>query len=275
MLSMLSFVWLGIVTAKEDQARLLNVYLRPWTLDAREASPHVPHIAALDLPFNARTQPKPRHRLVGKQSPAARSHLVTWKEYIKAHIVSQHAKITIQIFLAAAECSPEETDPMEPVLEFKQKNVDTSWVDVNTLHRLTQGVGFEYSKRSGPAVQQILETWKPVTSTPDQALGAKVGRPEVVLEATPSTTQRREPTPNPTAVQWTYGNLNAQTAAAWLERLQDPSNKQRPTNEQLQFLRWVIDACKKLRRNAKRPSSVATHAEPCSMAFQAQEKAKL
>ena len=251
--------------SKEDQARLLNVYLRPWTLDAREASPHVPHIAALDLPFNARTQPKPRHRLVGKQSLAARSHLVTWKEYIQAHIVSQHAKITIQNFLAAAECSPEETDPMEPVPEFKQKDVDTSWVDVNTLHKLTQGVGFEYSKRSGPAVQQILETWKPVTSNPDQALGAKVGRPEVVLEATPSTTQRPQPTPNPNTVQWTYGNLNAQTAAAWLERLQDPSNKQRPTSEQLQFLRWVIDRC--LQEATEERQQAKQRSDPCRTLF--------
>ena len=58
----------------EDQARLLNVYLRPWTLDASTASLHVPHIAALDLPFDARTATKPSRRLTTKSSPTPRSH---------------------------------------------------------------------------------------------------------------------------------------------------------------------------------------------------------
>ena len=43
--------------SKEDQARLLNVYLllRPWTLDANAVSLHVSHLTALDLSFEART----------------------------------------------------------------------------------------------------------------------------------------------------------------------------------------------------------------------------
>ena len=37
----------------DAQARLFNVYLRPWTLDVEDASTHVPHIDSLDLPISA------------------------------------------------------------------------------------------------------------------------------------------------------------------------------------------------------------------------------
>ncbi|CAJ1359418.1 unnamed protein product, partial [Effrenium voratum] len=38
--------------SKEAHARLLNVYLRPWTLELTHASKHVPHIAALGQEWN-------------------------------------------------------------------------------------------------------------------------------------------------------------------------------------------------------------------------------
>ena len=51
--------------SKDQQARLLNIYLRPWTLAGDDATLHVPHIQALDMPISDR-QKKPSHRCVGK-----------------------------------------------------------------------------------------------------------------------------------------------------------------------------------------------------------------
>ena len=54
----------------DQQARLLNIYLRPWTLACDEATLHVPHIQALDMPISER-QKKSSHRCVGKTSVGA------------------------------------------------------------------------------------------------------------------------------------------------------------------------------------------------------------
>ena len=75
-------------------------------------------------------------------------------------MVSRHAAKTIHFFLAAADCSPEEVDAVEGRCERDAADVDTTWVDLATVHKLTEGVGFEYSKRSGPAVRQILSEWQ-------------------------------------------------------------------------------------------------------------------
>ena len=65
----------------DQQARLLNIYLRPWTLACDEATLHVPHIQALDMPISER-QKKSSHRCVGKTSVGHRSHNAAWKDYI-------------------------------------------------------------------------------------------------------------------------------------------------------------------------------------------------
>ena len=229
--------------SKEDQARLLNVYLRPWTLDATAVSLHVPHITALDLSFEARTANRPTHRLRTKISPGARNHQTSWREYIHSHIVSHHAKRTIQNFLAAAECSPEETDPVEAPVDHPHPEVDTSWVDVATVQKLTQGIGFEYSKRSNPAVQQILATWG--TQTPAQQIAWKVspGIPELPPSDSAEAARRAAAAERPPAVRWIYGNLNETAAADWLRSLQQAETGPVPTPEQSQFLQAIVNRC--------------------------------
>ncbi len=39
-------------TSKEGKCRLFSLYMRPWVLDKRFASRHVPHIADLDVVFD-------------------------------------------------------------------------------------------------------------------------------------------------------------------------------------------------------------------------------
>ena len=229
--------------SKEDQARLLNVYLRPWTLDANAVSLQVPHITALDLSFEARTTNRPTHRFHTKISPGARNHQTSWREYIHSHIVSHHAKRTIQKFLAAAECSPEETDPAEAPVDHPHPEVDTSWADVAMVQKLTQGIGFEYSKRSNPAAQQILATWG--TQTPAQQIAWKVspGIPELPPSDTAEAARRAAAAERPPAVRWIYGTLNETAAADWLRSLQQAETGPVPTPEQSQFLQAIINRC--------------------------------
>ena len=37
---------------EEERCRLLSVYLRPWVLHRKYASPHVPHLVDLDRPVS-------------------------------------------------------------------------------------------------------------------------------------------------------------------------------------------------------------------------------
>ena len=80
----------------EKRGRLYSVYLRPWVLDARWATPGVvPYITDLNVvPRTAVGAPAvKRRRLRGKRPPAAaaqgtRSFDLAWRWYIDGHIVS-------------------------------------------------------------------------------------------------------------------------------------------------------------------------------------------
>ena len=73
-----------------------------------------------------------------------------------------HAKRLINNFLAAADCTPEEPeDNLECAATLPRHDVDTSWVDLPTVQRLTAGHGFQYSKRSEPTVQNLVQQWTP------------------------------------------------------------------------------------------------------------------
>ena len=142
--------------SKDQQARLLNIYLRPWTLAGDDATLHVPHIQALDIPITDR-QKKPSHRCVGKTSVGYRSHHTAWKDYIRHHIVSANAARTISNFLAAAECSPDDVEETHVEAGTKpDREVDTSWVDMTTVQRL---MGKGSNTRNGrPRPSRVLCT---------------------------------------------------------------------------------------------------------------------
>ena len=92
----------------EKRGRLYSVYLRPWVLDARWATPGVvPYITDLNVvPTTAVGAPAvKRRRLRGKRPPAAavqatRSFELAWRWYIDGHIVSRHAVRLIVQFMA-------------------------------------------------------------------------------------------------------------------------------------------------------------------------------
>eukprot|EP00435_Cladocopium_sp_Y103_P054372 s3057_g17.t1 len=230
--------------SKEEQARLLNVYLRPWTLDSKVASLHVPHIKALNLSFEARQVVKPVQRILGKSSPGTRSHRAAWQEYITKHVVSQHAAHTIQNFLAAAECSPEEVDAIEPKSAASKDGCRHQLDKSFNLTQINGSAGFEYSKRCGPAVQQILQQWKTQTSEAfSPAWHVNQGLDELDAPVQPGPGQSVAQ-PNPVEpVLWSYGTLTPDNVAAWRQQLLDNDPECRPTQEQMQFLDAVADRC--------------------------------
>ena len=259
--------------SKDAQARLLNVYLRPWTLDLKNATPHVPHISALDLEMRSNSL-NPSKRLFTKTAPGPRSHHLAWRAYIQQHVVSEHAARTIRNFLSATECDPEEVDLAETPAQPTDHEVDTTWVTSDTIDKLVRGVGFEYSKRSGPAVRRIVEEWE---ATPQvDAINSwfvSTGIADIKLDHSQSKRQQPTPLPETEPLSWTYGKLTPESATAWLQRLaeqgsvavdpaagsaeqrsasaeqrsasasQEPRAARKPTAEQVTFLRAVVDRC--------------------------------
>ena len=80
----------------EGCCKLFSVYMRPWVLDQRFASRHVPHIRDLDVtPLTVNATPQTRRRLTSKRpEPGSnpRSYQHAWRWYIRGHVVSQHAR---------------------------------------------------------------------------------------------------------------------------------------------------------------------------------------
>ena len=235
----------------DQQARLLNIYLRPWTLACDEATLHVPHIQALDMPISER-QKKSSHRCVGKTSVGHRSHNAAWKDYIiyiSQHIVSANAARTISNFLAATECSPDDVEEAHVEAGTKpDREVDTSWVDMTTVQRLTAGEGFQYSKRSAQTAQSLVHDWTtPQTSTNHQGtqqfstgLPDPGPAPATGAAGTDPFAQQTQP-PRPVAMN--YGTFRLDAARTWLQALNQPGLTPAPNQQQKQVLTAVVERC--------------------------------
>ena len=56
--------------------------------------------------------------------------------------------------------TPDEADLEQDKKEKRCAEVDTTWVDVATVRRLSEGGGFQYSNRTAPAVRNIVQQWR-------------------------------------------------------------------------------------------------------------------
>ncbi|CAK9022430.1 unnamed protein product [Durusdinium trenchii] len=205
----------------------------------------VAHRVLGDLEFRCSTRSARRlTRIHTKSAAGQRSHHVAWTEYVANHIVSEHAARTIRNFIAATECDPEEADAIEPPSNRDKVEVDTSWVSNETIHRLITGVGFEYSKRSSAAVHEIIEEWKIDSEDCTASLKpVNTGVPNIKPDHSHSIAHAHTQSPREQFLTWTYGNLTAEAAEAWLTNLQSSNGNCPPTAEQLKFLRAVIQRC--------------------------------
>ena len=87
-----------------DRARLLSVYLRPWTLHRELSSFVVRHLADLDVIMPAEALAQSRRRLSYKSTltqQAQRGFHAAWRQYIRGRVVSEHARRLIVNFLGA------------------------------------------------------------------------------------------------------------------------------------------------------------------------------
>ena len=226
----------------------LNVYLRPWTLDAADASLHVPRITALDLPISSLQASKPRRRLLQKTAPADRSHSAAWRDYatvLEAAALTESANcgyihpsrvhfgalllllVLLQVFFVrrALGRGQEVADCPGSVLG----------------HRVLPS-------RTAPAVRNIVQQWRTnadAEQVADLARCAGVPDPKEALGAGAGDAPQERPgeARAQPAVACVYGKLSAQTASLWLRNLHDPSTLARPSEEQQAFLQAVIDRC--------------------------------
>ena len=86
----------------EGRRRLLNLYLRPWVQHAHWACAVVPHISDLDVVIGVVAGQK-RKRLQRKttQNQGEHSHVQSWQDYARHHVVSQHAAMRLAPFVAS------------------------------------------------------------------------------------------------------------------------------------------------------------------------------
>ena len=232
---------------KADQSRLLNVYLRPWTTAGEDASFHVSHVAALDVPISD-MQKRPTTRVGNKTQCGRRCHAAAWRDYISKHIVSRPAKRAIRNFLAAVRCTPDEADePDAADADLPRPDVDTSWVDASTVRRLTVGEGFQYSKRSKQTVQSIVEHWNPSDShtVGDQPLQRCAGIPDPgPPPSVPPDHKHGRSGPQPLHVDVHYTGFDSDVAQSWLRGLHTSTTNPVPSAEQSAVLQAVIDRCR-------------------------------
>ena len=145
----------------EERARIYNVYLRPWVLDARDASQAVPHITALHvisaghlrartgggeavqgIPSLTRLRAKTTTALSLSGKPTA-----AWKVYIRGHIVSSHARRLISQFMAAC-CGKSKTEghsfgeaPEDPTAAQRDATCAVSLAAVHHVLRTAENPG--------------------------------------------------------------------------------------------------------------------------------------
>ena len=169
--------------------------------------------------------------------------------YISQHIVSANAASTISNFLAAIECSPDDVEEAHVEAGTKpDREVETSWVDMTTVQRLTAGEGFQYSKRSAQTVQSLVHDWTtPQTSTSNQGprqfstgLPDPGPAPATGAAGTDPFAQQTQP-PRPVAMN--YGTFRLDTARTWLQALNQPGLTPAPNQQQKQVLTAVVERC--------------------------------
>ena len=79
---------------REGKARLFSVYLRCYVLSRRHATRHVPHMSDLDV------VPQ-RRRIRNEKRVVVRQFRPAWKDYVRVHVVSEHARRIIMNFMSA------------------------------------------------------------------------------------------------------------------------------------------------------------------------------
>ena len=149
--------------APEENARLLSVYMRPWTLNSDNATEHTPlllnlckvsqDVVAKPIPIVA-SDPKPLRRIRGKQNVGhettaklpvqsiASSYSITWNHYIHGHVVSRSSRRFIMNLLSATAARVierhESSDEDSDVSDIERCKTHAGSLDL--IHETLQGI---------------------------------------------------------------------------------------------------------------------------------------
>ena len=100
--------------SETQRARILSIYLRPWTLVQQHASLHVPHLLDLDVVLSPALLQLRRHRRKKRRCIETRRCMAeAWKDYAQGHIVSKHALRLIRNFTMTQMPETVEADEAE------------------------------------------------------------------------------------------------------------------------------------------------------------------
>ncbi|CAE7884649.1 TTC28 [Symbiodinium microadriaticum] len=252
------------------KCRLLNLYLRPWVQHVHWASAHVPLVSDLDVPISAVTR-KSRKRLWGKTTPEQieRGHAQSWQDYVRYHVVSQHAACTIRGFVRALDDKDDLQEGLsdEEAPKILAENVDTRWVSLDTVkHVLHTGDAEDcYTSRARTAAKAAEATWQHVPTETQEPARDTTGHIELppISQQNISCEKEREDGRLATCKSGLrYAKLTDKTARAWLSSC-TKSAKERasrehsnadasaarksetriPTKEQVAFLQCVVQRC--------------------------------
>ena len=119
----------------ERRALVCSIYLRPWVLLEQHASCTVPRLSDLDVVGRKRVRHKSKHASVRNTRQA-------WKNYVRVHIVSDHAKRAIHNFLLAVSARGHDVrdaeEGQEPLAEVNPLDLPHDLMSVETIHNLVE-----------------------------------------------------------------------------------------------------------------------------------------
>ena len=277
----------------EERCRMLSSYLRPWVLHRRHASPHVPHMADLDIRTTELLQAQRlllsrRVRRAGekndKQEAFKRSFELAWQEYRKGHVVSHNAARTIRNFLSTqlAESAEADVEEDEEAKRAPWEPVDTSWVSLSEIKDIIQkNVQLQFEDRAVSKTgktekwrQNICKTmdhieklWDLDDARADTSASVlnKAGsiRYEAAVAMSVAAAKSKGKSKEARA-SLVYKGLTHRGAQRWLDRLCTPGpNKLVPADEQVRVIRAIVDRC--LEEAADEQRDAPFRSEPMQM----------
>ena len=238
----------------EQRARLYSVYLRPWVLSRRLASRHVPHLSTLD-------EIPPRQRLPSNSKvQVEKSFALAWRDYIRGHIVSMHAKKIISQFMAAC-CGKSKTDNIflgeEAIAPSPDEKMEGCDISLNRIHRVLREASNPTRKKTSDEGEYDIEE----STLSEQMKGSmRLGSALWSLDAAEwsgnavlatghiemkdsenagapsSAPKKRIHIPSKVCLR-----LFQRSSAAWFDKIMNESI--RPNAEQLAYLQEIRDRC--------------------------------
>ena len=189
-------------TPLPDQAKnaskkflLYSLYMRPWTLHTEWASTQVPHITDLDvLPHSVAsmehaTQAFDAECLLSSADNSSidvrlRSHELSWRWYIRGHVVSRHAQRLIVQFMAAC-CGRSNGDDgqneEQEAREMSKANVPDNDLSLQRVHNIIDSMSREEEPQVTKRRSQVAKEFP--EDNPEEEMPADPDTSDLVKEA--------------------------------------------------------------------------------------------